>query len=178
MKKSLFTLALAAITLAACAATPPQSHSAADAATWAEDAPLLELTMPDTLGVTRHLSEMIIPGHYTLIDFWASWCPPCRAEMPNLKALYAKYHSRGFDIIGVSFDNDRSRWVAAIRTLSGGLPWAHISDLRGWQSQGATVYNVRGIPHTLLVSPSGRIVATGLRGETLAQTLTKIFPEE
>lgn len=136
-----------------------------------------DLVMNDTLGVERHMRDMIVPGHYTLIDFWASWCGPCRQEMPAVKALYEKYHERGFDIIGVSFDQKREAWTNAIRTVAGGLPWQHISDLKGWGSQGHEVYGVNSIPCTLLVGPNGRIVANSLRAEQLAIHLQEVYGE-
>lgn len=177
MKKVLFALTMTVISMTACAAqhranTPDETTTTEVAAK-----PLLDLTMPDTTGTVHHLKDMIVPGHYTLIDFWASWCPPCRGEMPGMKALYEKYHEKGYDMIGVSFDQQRSAWVNAINNLAGGLPWQHISDLKGWRSQGAEVYNVRGIPHTLLVGPEGTIIAEGLRSEQLSQILLEIYGE-
>lgn len=174
MKKALFTFLLAVMSMTACASNTQQKSTEANETAAAE---LKDLVMPDTLGVEHHLLEMIVPGHYTLIDFWASWCPPCRGEMPGMKALYEKYHEKGYDMIGVSFDQNRAAWVNAINSLAGGLPWQHISDLKGWHSQGAEVYNVRGIPHTLLVGPDGKIIAEGLRSEQLAEVLAQVYGE-
>lgn len=138
-------------------------------------AEVTDLVMNDTTGTERHLRDMIVPGHYTLIDFWASWCGPCRQEMPGVKEVYEKYHAKGFDIIGVSFDQKRDAWVNAIKTVAGGLPWQHISDLKGWACQAGEVYGVNSIPCTLLVGPDGRIMAEGLRAEALAKKMAELL---
>lgn len=138
--------------------------------------PFTDLEMPDTAGVARRLSDYVGKGYYVLVDFWASWCGPCRAEMPAVKALYEKYHARhGFDIIGLSFDQKREAWLSAIRTL--GLPWHHLSDLKGWKCVAGEVYGVNSIPATLLIGPDGKIVAAGLHAEDLAGKLKEIYGE-
>jgi thiol-disulfide isomerase/thioredoxin len=135
------------------------------------EAPELTGKTPD--GATYSLSQL--RGKITLIDFWASWCGPCRRENPNVVQMYNKYHSKGFDILGVSLDSDGERWKAAIQ--QDGLPWHHISDLGGWQSQHAALYSVNSIPTTLLLDQQGRILARNLRGEQLGQKLREIFGE-
>ncbi len=134
-----------------------------------------DFAMADTSGVERKLSDYIGAGKYVLVDFWASWCGPCRAEMPNVKALYAKYHDRGFEVVGVSLDNRRDSWLKAIKQMS--LPWPQLSDLKGWDCVAANLYGVDGIPCTLLIGPDGKIIGDKLRGEALAQTLARLFPE-
>lgn len=124
-------------------------------------------------GDTVRLSDYVGRGQYALVDFWASWCGPCRQEMPHVKEAYAKYHDRGFDIVGLSFDNKREAWVAAIKKLE--LPWHHLSDLKGWQSIAAETYGIDSIPATILFDPAGKVVATNLRGEALAEKLAEIF---
>lgn len=112
-------------------------------------------------------------GSYVLIDFWASWCAPCRAENPNVVAAYAKYHDKGFDILGVSFDEKKDKWLKAVE--SDNLTWSHVSDLKGWGNAAGQLYGVRGIPHSVLVDRDGIIIAKDLRGEDLHQKLAEIF---
>ncbi|MFQ5445757.1 MAG: TlpA family protein disulfide reductase, partial [Saprospiraceae bacterium] len=110
-----------------------------------------------------------------LIDFWASWCGPCRRENPHVVEAYHKYHDKGFDVLGVSLDKTKARWVAAIE--KDGLIWHHVSDLKGWQNAAARLYGVRSIPHTVLLDKEGKIIARGLRGTALTAKLEDIFGE-
>ena len=137
--------------------------------------PFTDLEMADSTGTMHKLSEYLGHGNYVLVDFWASWCAPCRAEMPEVKKLYDKYHAKGFDIVGLSFDKKKGDWTAAIARL--GLPWHHLSDLKGWESIAARTYGIDSIPATLLIGPDGRIAAAGLRGEELAKKLAEIYGE-
>ncbi len=132
-----------------------------------------DLVMADTAGVERKLSEYVGKGNYVLLDFWASWCGPCRQEMPFVKAAYEKYHEKGFDIVGLSFDNNEKAWKDAINKL--GLPWYHLSDLKGWDCIAGKTYGVNSIPATLLIGPDGKVVAAGLRGDALEKKLSEIF---
>jgi peroxiredoxin len=115
-------------------------------------------------------------GKVVLIDFWASWCGPCRRENPNVRKLYRRFHYKGFEILGVSLDNDGNRWKGAIQADS--LTWPHVSDLRGWQSSAAQLYQVSSIPQTYLIDKDGRIMAKGLRGPELEMVLAKIFADQ
>jgi thiol-disulfide isomerase/thioredoxin len=125
-------------------------------------APDIALTDPD--GKIRKLSSL--KGKVVLIDFWASWCGPCRKENPNVVAVYQKYHDLGFEIYSVSLDKDRDSWLKAI--AKDNLLWPdHVSDLKYWKSEGAAAYGVTSIPYTVLVDKKGRIVAKKLRGEEL-----------
>lgn len=122
-------------------------------------------------GETLALSDL--RGQYVLIDFWASWCRPCRMENPNVVKAYNKYHGAGFEILGVSLDQKRDKWLQAIEADA--LPWKHISDLGGWQSQPAAAYSVNSIPATYLVDKDGKIIAKNLRGQALEAKLNEIF---
>jgi thiol-disulfide isomerase/thioredoxin len=114
-------------------------------------------------------------GKYVLIDFWASWCGPCRQENPNVVRLYAKYKAKGFEIFGVSLDNDKNAWTRAIEKDM--LTWQHVSDLQGWGNAGAVSYGVNAIPVTFLLDPQGKVIAKNLRGESLEVKLQEIFKD-
>jgi len=114
-------------------------------------------------------------GKYLLVDFWASWCHPCRGENPNLVKAYAKYAKDGFEILGVSLDDQLTKeaWFKAIET--DGLTWTNVSDLKGWNNQAAQLYGVRAVPTNYLIDPKGKIVAKNLRGEELNKKLAELF---
>lgn len=123
-------------------------------------------------GAELAVSDVIGGAKVLMIDFWASWCGPCRAEMPHVKAAYERFHAQGFDIIGVSLDQDAEDWKQAIADL--GMEWPQISDLKGWECEGADIYGVRSIPATVLIK-DGIIVARDLRGEKLAEKVEELL---
>lgn len=127
----------------------------------------------DTDGKPHKLSEYLGKGNYVLIDFWASWCGPCRAEMPNVKAAYEKYKGKGFNIVGLSFDNKLDSWKKAIESMQ--IPWIHLSDLKGWQTVAGQTYGITSIPSSFLVDPQGTIIAADLRSEKLEAKLKEIY---
>ena len=132
-----------------------------------------DLEEADPNGKLHKLSEYVGKGKWVLVDFWASWCGPCKAEMPNVTAAYKKYHGKGFEIVGLSFDRDKDAWVRAIKDWD--MPWIHLSDLKYWQTVAHDVYGVNSIPDNLLIDPEGTIVARGLRGPALDARLSEIF---
>ena len=133
------------------------------------DAPDINLPSPD--GDLVALSSL--KGNYVLIDFWAAWCRPCRIENPNVVRLYNQYKGKNFEIFGVSLDRTHEAWVKAIE--DDGLIWQHVSDLQYFQSEAARTYQIQAIPATYLIDPDGKIVAKGLRGESLRAKLREIF---
>jgi peroxiredoxin len=129
-------------------------------------------TMNNTEGKAVTLYSLIGKG-YLLIDFWASWCSPCRDENPNVLAAYDEYHDKGFEIIGVSYDEKKEDWEKAIRYDN--LPWIHVSDLKGWGNLTGKLYNISSIPSNILLDREGIIIAKNLRGEKLRSKLEELF---
>jgi len=130
------------------------------------------ITQNDPSGNPRSLSDL--RGKIVLIDFWAAWCRPCRAENPNVVKLYNKYNKNGFDVFSVSLDKTQDKWVAAIE--KDGLVWPnHVSDLKYWSSEAAQLYNVKSIPFTVLIDKEGKVIGTKLRGPALEAKLQEIF---
>jgi peroxiredoxin len=132
--------------------------------------PAPDFTQADTKGKPVTLSSF--KGQYVLVDFWASWCGPCRAENPNVLKTYRDFHSKGFTILGVSLDDKKDKWLAAIR--QDGMPWPQVSDLRGWKNEAAAQYGVEGIPMNFLLDRDGTIIAKGLRGPELEKKLATL----
>src|SRR5690606_31430035 len=112
-------------------------------------------------------------GKYLLVDFWASWCGPCRRENPNLVKAWQKYKDKGFDVFGVSLDRKKENWVKAIKDDQ--LTWTQVSDLKFWNSEAAKLYGVRAIPSNVLLSPDGTIIAKNLTGEALHSKLEQLL---
>jgi peroxiredoxin len=130
-----------------------------------------ELALPDVNGTPIALSSL--KGKYVLIDFWASWCQPCRKENPNVVAAYEKYKGNNFTVYGVSLDNKKNDWIAAIKDDS--LTWTQVCDLKAWSSAAAAAYAVQSIPSNFLIGPDGKIIARNLRGAELEETLEQVL---
>jgi peroxiredoxin len=130
-----------------------------------------DFTLPDTLGNNVSLSDF--KGKYVLVDFWASWCPDCRKENPQVVEAFRRYGGDNFTVLGVSLDREREPWLAAIAKDS--LTWTHVCDLKDWKSDAAVTYAVRWIPTSYIIDPEGRIVDTALDGDDLLNKLASIF---
>ncbi|HZL09838.1 MAG TPA: TlpA disulfide reductase family protein [Prolixibacteraceae bacterium] len=132
-----------------------------------------DFTMNDVDGNPVKLSDIYSKNEYTLIDFWASWCGPCRRENPNVVAVFNQYKIKGFGVLGVSLDGEKGRWVKAIADDQ--LTWPHVSDLKGWKNEAAAIYSVNSIPANLLVDKTGKIIGRNLRQEKLGDTIAGLL---
>jgi len=133
-----------------------------------------EITSKDPAGIERKLSDL--KGKYVLVDFWASWCGPCRKENPTVIKAWNKHKAKGFEVFGVSLDSNKDRWIQAIEKDA--LAWKyHVSDLKKWDNKAAQDYGVNSIPANFLLDQEGRIIAKNLRGHVLLQTLDKLFAD-
>lgn len=132
--------------------------------------PVADITLPDTSG--RPVSVSAFRGKWLLIDFWASWCAPCRAENPNIVAAYNQYKTKNFAILGISLDKDKAAWTKAI--AKDGLSWPQVSDLQQWESKAALQYGVNQIPFNILVDTTGKAIAVNLHGAALQETLKEL----
>lgn len=134
----------------------------------------VDFTLKDTQGNEVSLSDYAGKGNYVLVDFWAAWCGPCRQEMPNVVEAYSKYKAKGFEVVGVSLDQEHDRWTQGIKDLN--MTWPQMSDLQYWESPIVDLYAINGIPHTILLDKDGTIIEKNLRGEALDAKLAELMP--
>ncbi len=135
--------------------------------------PYKDFVSKTTEGKEVHFSEYVEKGKVTLLDFWASWCGPCIQEAEDLKSLYAQYHDKGFNVVSVSLDNNRQKWLGAIDKHK--LPWTHISSLKGFKDEGALAYAVQAIPYIVLIDRNGNIVLQNMHGQVLHDKIKELL---
>ena len=132
-----------------------------------------DFLLNDVNGKPVKLSDIYSKNEYTLVDFWASWCGPCRHENPNVVAVFNDYKAKGFGVLGVSLDNDKDKWLKAIADDK--LIWPHVSDLKGWKNEAARLYVVNSIPTNVLVDKTGKIIGRNLREEKLREKIAELL---
>ena len=133
----------------------------------------MDVQSKDANGKTHKLSQYAGKGKWVLLDFWASWCGPCQEEMPNVIDAYNKFHGKGFEIVGISLDEDKDEWLGAVEGW--GMPWIQLSDLNGWKCKAAQKYGIDGVPTSFLIGPDGVIEACDLRGDELSEFLSSVL---
>ena len=129
----------------------------------------VDIALPGPQGQTVKVRDYVGQNKLVLIDFWASWCGPCMREMPTVVKAYERFHAKGLEIVGVSLDKDKASWLAAIEQT--GQKWPQMSDLKGWDCEGAQFYNIQSIPANVLIDAHGKIVARDLRGDALLEEI-------
>ena len=171
MKTGFLMLAACLLLATSCKQKAPANEPVADATVeTAEPAAetkttYTDISLPGPQGQTVKVSDYVGKNKLVLIDFWASWCGPCIGELPNVVKAYELYHDKGLEIVGVSLDKDKASWVQAIAQT--GQKWPQMSDLKGWDCEGAALYGIQSIPANVLINEQGEIVARDLRGDFL-----------
>lgn len=176
MRTSFITMALVLACLSMASVAPSSPAKTVEVAQ--DQNPLvgqrfIDVQSKDANGKTHKLSQYAGKGKWVLLDFWASWCGPCQEEMPNVIDAYNKYHSKGFEIVGISLDEDKDEWLGAVEGW--GMPWIQLSDLNGWKCKAAQKYGIDGIPTSFLIGPDGVIEACDLRGDELSEFLSSVL---
>lgn len=138
-----------------------------------ENSEKISFVMTDTNGKQVSVKEEFSKHKITILDFWASWCGPCRQEMPNLVSIYNKYNKQGLGIIGISLDEDEVQWKNAINEMN--MSWLQLSDLQGWNNSAAQIYGIQAIPFTIIVDENGNVINAGLRGQELENIIHNIL---
>lgn len=134
---------------------------------------VMDFTLQDTTGAQHRLKDYIGKGKYVLFEFWASWCGPCRADIPHLREVYALYNKKGFEIVSISLDDDKEKWFKAMREEK--MKWTQLSDLKAFDSELAKKYRIRGIPSCLLFDPQGKLVTRNMRGSWMDVALIDMY---
>lgn len=172
VRKGFLALAASLVLLTGCKQRTPANETVADATvesntenTTESKVMYTDISLPGPQGQTVKVSDYVGKNKLVLIDFWASWCGPCIGELPNVVKAYELYHDKGLEIVGVSLDKDKASWVQAIAQT--GQKWPQMSDLKGWDCEGAALYGIQSIPANVLINEQGEIVARDLRGDFL-----------
>lgn len=172
MRKGFLVIAASLVLLTGCKQKTPANEPVADATvesntenTTESKVMYTDISLPGPQGQTVKVSDYVGKNKLVLIDFWASWCGPCIGELPNVVKAYELYHDKGLEIVGVSLDKDKASWVQAIAQT--GQKWPQMSDLKGWDCEGAALYGIQSIPANVLINEQGEIVARDLRGDFL-----------
>ena len=172
MRKGFLVIAASLVLLTGCKQKTPANETVADATvesntenTTESKVMYTDISLPGPQGQTVKVSDYVGKNKLVLIDFWASWCGPCIGELPNVVKAYELYHDKGLEIVGVSLDKDKASWVQAIAQT--GQKWPQMSDLKGWDCEGAALYGIQSIPANVLINEQGEIVARDLRGDFL-----------
>ena len=176
MRKGFLVIAASLVLLTGCKQKAPANEPAADAkvessteSTTENKVMYTDICLPGPQGQMVKVSDYVGKNRLVMIDFWASWCGPCMGEMPYVVKAYEMFHDKGLEIVGVSLDKDKASWLAAIEQT--GQKWPQMSDLKGWDCEGAALYGIQSIPANVLIDSHGKIVARDLRGDALLEEI-------